>query len=63
MSCEKIKAGVVESLFGGKRENIFLSLFDHLLVLCKVVSVSVASHYHKRRDVTSLSQDEAQPTI
>ncbi|XP_065056008.1 spermatogenesis-associated protein 13-like [Rhopilema esculentum] len=36
VSCEKVKTGVVESLFGGKRENIFLSLFDYLLVLCKV---------------------------
>ena len=37
-SCEKIKSGVVENLFGGKKEDVHLHLFDHQLVICKRVS-------------------------
>ena len=37
-SCEKIKSGVVENLFGGKKEDVHLHLFDHQLIICKRVS-------------------------
>jgi len=39
VSSEMIKTGSIESLFGGKREKIHLSLFDHQLILCKMDSL------------------------
>ena len=41
LSSEMIKTGSVESLFGGKREKIHLNLFDHQLIFCKVVCISI----------------------
>ena len=48
-----IKTGSVESLFGGKREKIHMTLFDHQLILCKLVRIfkfiwncfTIQSHY------------------
>ena len=48
-SCEKMKCGVVENLFGGKKEDVHLHLFDHQLIICKRVSKICTFYAFKKK--------------